>query len=73
MVFTPVFLNLSDPKVLQIILVLVLPMVLAVVIVAVMIFIKCRTEPMVPPGNDRRLTMDEVSKLNVSCKLVMHW
>ena len=38
-------------------------MVLAVVIVAVMILIKCRAEPMVPPENDRRLTMDEVSKL----------
>lgn len=47
-------------------LVLVLPIALAIVIVAVMIFIKCRTEPRLPLENDRRLTMDEVSKRSVS-------
>lgn len=41
-------------------------MVLAVVIVAVMIFIKCRTESRPPVENDRRYTIDEVSKVDVS-------
>lgn len=55
---------LTDPKVLQIILVLVLPIVLAIVIVAILIFIKCRPGPE-PVYNERRYTLDEVSDARV--------